>query len=96
MLRRKDRSIVPQTPARFLDAVRRMWIAEIPVTSEIALLSQELDSGFPVEPADRIIVATALARQAALVRPMPRFWAGRASCDATTPGDDLRGDIPAG
>ena len=67
MLHRKNRSIVPQTPSEFRDAIRTMGVIEIPVTTEIAILSQELDDSFPADPADRIIAATALAQQAVLV-----------------------------
>ena len=67
MLYRKNRPIVQQTPNEFRDLVRKTGIAEIPVTTEIAILSQELDDHFPADPADRIIAATALTRQGLLV-----------------------------
>ena len=67
MLHRKNRSIVPQTPNEFRDVIRTMGVIEIPVTTEIAILSQELDDRFPADPADRIIAATALSQQALLV-----------------------------
>ena len=67
MLHRKNRSIVPQTPNEFRDVIRTMGVIEIPVTTEIAILSQELDDNFPADPADRIIAATALTRQGLLV-----------------------------
>ena len=67
MLHRKNRSIIPDSPKDFREAVLKMGMAEIPVTTEIAILSQELDNGFPADPADRIIVATALAQRATLV-----------------------------
>ena len=67
MLLRKNRSIIQQPLNEFRVAIGKMGVVEIPVTTEIAILSQELDSGFPADPADRIIVATAIAQEALLV-----------------------------
>ena len=67
MLLRKNRSIISQPLTEFRIAMRKMGILEIPVSTEIAILSQELDWGFPADPADRIIVATAIAERATLV-----------------------------
>ena len=67
MLHRKNRPIVPQTPNRFWADIQKIGVKEEPVTTEIAILPQELDSGFPADPADRIIAATALAQQGLLV-----------------------------
>ena len=67
MLHRKNRFIVPQTPSEFRDVIRTMGVIEFPVTTEIAILSQELDDRFPADPADRIIAATALEQRALLV-----------------------------
>ena len=67
MLHRKNRPIIPQTPHEFRATTQKMGITETPVTTEIAILSQELNLGFPADPADRIIAATALALRALLV-----------------------------
>lgn len=67
MLHRKNRPIVPRTPNEFRVEVQKMQIMEISVTTEIAILSQELDDRFPADPADRIIAATALEQRALLV-----------------------------
>ena len=63
MLHRKNRAIVTKAPYDFRVDVQKLGVLEIPVSTEIAILSQELDSGFPADPADRIIAATALAQQ---------------------------------
>lgn len=67
MLHRKNRPIIPRTASEFRIETQKAGILEIPVTTEIAILSQELDDSFPADPADRIIAATALAQQAVLV-----------------------------
>lgn len=67
MLHRNYRRIVSLTPSEFRHEVIESGILEIPVSSEIAILSQELDRGFPADPADRIIVATAIDQRATLV-----------------------------
>lgn len=67
MLHRHNRPIIPITPREFRHEVTESGILEIPVSTEIAILSQELDRGFPADPADRIIVATAISQRATLV-----------------------------
>ena len=67
MLHRKNRPIISRTANEFRIEMQKTGILEIPVNTEIAILSQELDDSFPADPADRIIAATTLARQAVLV-----------------------------
>jgi PIN domain nuclease of toxin-antitoxin system len=55
-----------RTPDEFRAAVVRAGVIEIPVDGEIAILSTRL-VGMHGDPADRLIVATALARGAVLV-----------------------------
>ena len=62
MLHRKNRAIIPRAAIEFRIEIQKAGILEIPVTTEIAILSQELDDSFPADPADRIISATALAQ----------------------------------
>lgn len=54
------------SPAEFRVASLRAGIAEIPVDGKIAILSTEL-AGMHADPADRIIVATALETNATLM-----------------------------
>ena len=67
MLHRKNRPIISRAANEFRIEIQKVGILEIPVTTEVAILSQELDDRFPADPADRIIAATALAQQAVLV-----------------------------
>lgn len=53
MLHRKNRPIIPRTANEFRIEIQKAGITEIPVTTEIAILSQELGGGFPADPADR-------------------------------------------
>ena len=55
-----------RTPDEFRAAVLRAGVIEVPVDGEIAILSTRL-GGMHGDPADRLIVATALARGAVLV-----------------------------
>jgi PIN domain nuclease of toxin-antitoxin system len=55
-----------RTPDEFRAAVVRAGVVEIPVDGEIAICSTRL-AGMHGDPADRLIVATALARGAVLV-----------------------------
>ena len=59
MLRDKDRLPAPADPDRMLRDFRRMGITIIDVTPEIGLRAGSLEN-FHGDPADRIIVATAL------------------------------------
>jgi PIN domain nuclease of toxin-antitoxin system len=55
-----------RTPEEFRSATLKSGVFEIPVDGEIAILSTRL-TGMHADPADRLIVATALARKSTLV-----------------------------
>lgn len=65
MLARRQRSPIPQPLASWRRRVLELGVAEIPVSGDIGILATELD-GFPADPADRIIAATALTHGATL------------------------------
>ncbi len=65
-----------RTPDEFRAAVVRAGVIEIPVDGEIAILSTRL-AGMHGDPADRLIVATALARGAVLVTADPKILAAK-------------------
>ena len=81
MLARRQRSPVPQPAAHWRQRVRELGIAEIPMLGDIGILATELE-GFPADPADRIIAATALAHGATLVTADTSIlaWRGQLSC----------------
>ena len=66
MLSRRQRSPVTQPVASWRQRVLELGVAEIPVSGDIGILATELE-GFPPDPADRIIAATALTHGATLV-----------------------------
>ena len=66
MLMQKNRMDIEQDMSEWRDAVLDMGVREIARSGDIGILSTELD-GLPADPADRIIVATALAHEATLV-----------------------------
>jgi PIN domain nuclease of toxin-antitoxin system len=66
-----------RTPYEFREAVVRAGVIEIPVDGEIAILSTGL-IGMHGDPADRLIVATALARSAMLVTADEKILAAKA------------------
>jgi PIN domain nuclease of toxin-antitoxin system len=68
MLIRKKRVEVEETPANFLRLVLRARNYQIVgISPEIADLSVNLDARINGDPADRLIVATSLIKQAALI-----------------------------
>ena len=77
LLTRKNRLDMHMSASQWRDAVLGMGVREIPLTGDIGILSTELD-GLPADPADRIIVATALSSQATLVTADERIlgWQG--------------------
>ena len=66
MLARRQRSPVPQPVASWRQRVLELGIVEVSVSGDIGILATELE-GFPADPADRIIAATALAHGATLI-----------------------------
>lgn len=59
--------LMPDSRLWIRRALSRPGIASAPVTPEIGLLAGSLPAPFPGDPADRIIYATALSRDARLV-----------------------------
>ena len=66
MLARRGRLILDSPTAAWRRKVLNLGISEIPVSGDIGVISNELDDFHP-DPADRIIVATAMTREATLV-----------------------------
>jgi PIN domain nuclease of toxin-antitoxin system len=66
LLAMRRRLTLAQTVAGWRRRVLDLGIEEIPVSGDIGILSAELE-GFPADPADRIIVASALGRGATLI-----------------------------
>ena len=66
MLARRQSSPVLQSAANWRQRVLGMGIAEIPASGDIGILATHLE-GFPTDPADRIIAATALLQGATLI-----------------------------
>lgn len=66
MLTQRHRLELSQPPELWRRAVLALGVAEIPVSGDIAIRSTEFQD-FPVDPADRIIAATALTHDATLV-----------------------------
>lgn len=74
------------TPEEFRSATLRTGIVEVPVDGRIAILSTQL-TGMHTDPADRIIVATALESNATLITAdaqILRMRSGPERLDATT------------
>ena len=80
MLMQKNRMDIEQDMSEWRDAVLDMGVREISLSGDIGILSTELD-GLPADPADRIIVATALAREATLVTADARILDWRGTLD---------------
>ena len=62
----RQRLTLAQTAEVWRRRVLNLGIEEIAVTGDIGILAAELE-GFPADPADRIIVASALSREAILL-----------------------------
>lgn len=60
------RRVALDSPLKFWQLVRDQGLHELPVTGRIGIAAAEID-GLHSDPADRIIVATALAHDAVLV-----------------------------
>ena len=80
MLMQKNRMDIEQDMSEWRDAVLDMGVREIALSGDIGILSTEL-GGLPADPADRIIVATALAREATLVAADARILDWRGTLD---------------
>ncbi len=86
MLAQRERLVLTRPVAEWRRSVLEIGIAEAPLSGHIGILATELD-GLPQDPADRMIVATAMEHGATLVtadRPLlgwpgglPRHDAGR-------------------
>jgi PIN domain nuclease of toxin-antitoxin system len=66
MLVAKGRLGAARTPTQHWDIIRGAGAQELPITSEIAILAAEIKQ-LHGDPADRFIVATAIAHQATLM-----------------------------
>ena len=66
MLVQRGRLILVQPVTNWRHNVLELGIAEIPVSGDIGILATELED-FPLDPADRIIAATALVHGARLI-----------------------------
>ena len=66
LLAMRHRLTLAQTVSGWRRRVLDLGIEEIPVTGDIGILATELE-GLPADPADRIITATALTRDATLI-----------------------------
>jgi len=82
MLFRKRRFDLATTPELFLAEIERRFVV-LPITANIALQAFELPVGYPKDPADRIIGATALIEDMPLLtadreirksRAVPTIW----------------------
>ena len=80
MLIQKNRVDIEQDMSEWRDTVLDMGAREIALSGDIGILSTKLD-GLPADPADRIIVATALAREATLVTADARILDWRGTLD---------------
>lgn len=77
MLAERGRVVLPVTPDRWRSDWLQAGLVEIPLDGRIALLSCQLEN-FHRDPADRFIVATAIARQLPLMTADQKIldWAG--------------------
>ena len=77
LLTRKNRLELPMDVLQWRNAVLDLGVSEIPLTGDIGIISTELE-GLPADPADRIIVATALTHEATLTTADARIlgWQG--------------------
>ena len=66
MLARRRRLVVAQPVANWRRRVLELGVVEIPVSGDIGVLATELE-GFPPDPVDRIIAATAVVHGATLI-----------------------------
>lgn len=66
MLCQKQRLTLPYPVRQWRSSLLDLGLGEIPVTGEISILSVELEE-FHADPADRLIVATALHHHATLI-----------------------------
>lgn len=82
MLFRKKQFMLAITPEAFLSEVEHRFVI-LPITASIALQALELPAGYPKDPADRIIGATALIEDIPLItadaqirksRAVPTIW----------------------
>lgn len=73
----KNRLELPMDVLQWRNAVLDLGVSEIPLTGDIGIISTELE-GLPADPADRMIVATALAHEATLTTADARIldWQG--------------------
>ena len=80
MLARRGRLALTQPPASWRLRVLELGLVEIPMSGDIGVLAAELE-GFPADPADRIITATAMAQGATLITADARIleWTGQLS-----------------
>ena len=77
LLTRKNRLELPMDVLQWRNAVLDLGVSEIPLTGDIGIISTELE-GLPADPADCIIVATALTYEATLTTADARIlgWQG--------------------
>ena len=77
MLVQSGRLLLAQPAAGWRQRVLELGIQEVPVSGDIGILAAGLE-GFPRDPADRIIAATALTRGATLITADTSIlgWAG--------------------
>ena len=82
LLFRKRRFDLAVSPEAFLFEIERRFVV-LPITASIALQASQLPSGYPKDPADRIIGATALIEDIPLLtadreirksRAVPTIW----------------------
>ena len=66
MLVQRRRLVLVQPVVHWRHNVLELGIAEIPVSGDIGILATELED-FPLDPADRIIAATAMVHGASLI-----------------------------
>ena len=66
MLAQRHRLGLAQPVASWRQKVLELGIVEVPMSGDIGILAAQLD-GFPADPADRIITATAMVRGATLI-----------------------------
>ena len=80
ILVQRHRLVLVQPVANWRRNVLELGIAEIPVTGDIGILATELEA-FPLDPADRIIAATAMVNGARLITADARIlgWKGQLS-----------------
>jgi len=81
MLVQRRRLVLAQPVDNWRHNVLELGIVEIPVSGDIGILATELED-FPLDPADRVLAATAMVHGAGLITADASIlgWQGQLSC----------------